>query len=143
VRPKKTASSYVEPLPVGWLQMPSSRFPGKKIYMHTHKPNMHIAWRPLPLHQNQLDHPEHALELTKGLRRAIDLVGTSDPHSTLASHPEQLLKPYVVSRKAQLKSSAFAAGKLIIAGQGGYRRRKQKQQAAAAAAGEGDGDHDD
>lgn len=94
--------------------------------LHFHGHLAHTYRRPLPLHQNLLDHPVHALEVTKGLRRAIDLVGTTDENSTLASHPEQLLKPYVISRKSQLKSSMFAAGKLIIAGRGGYKRTRKK-----------------
>lgn len=116
IRPKKPGLAYLEPLPMGWLPIPSTRWPGEKVYMHTHKPNMHIGFRPVPISNKDLNDKEKVYHLTKGLKKAIDLVGVSENRTSLKEHPEALLKPYVLSRKAQLKSASLATGKLIVGG---------------------------
>mmetsp|Transcript_25192 Transcript_25192/g.32767 ORF Transcript_25192/g.32767 Transcript_25192/m.32767 type:complete len:287 (-) Transcript_25192:41-901(-) len=117
IRPKKPGVVQLEPLPIGWIQIPSTRWPGEKVYMHTNKPNMHLGFRPLPLDATILKDKEKTYQMTQGIRKALNLVGSSNPSSTLHKNPEKLLQPYKLTRKAHLRSASIATGKLIVDGQ--------------------------
>jgi hypothetical protein len=44
VRPVLDAE--VSPLPRGWLEVPSNRWPGKSVYLHVARTDMRLSWRP-------------------------------------------------------------------------------------------------
>ena len=63
MRPSDEAGG-LEPLPKGWLKLPSSRWPGAHVYMHPARPALHLGWRPKPI--DYYETPELADAAIKG-----------------------------------------------------------------------------
>ena len=60
----------IEPLPKGWLKLPSSRWPGEVVYMNPQRPSLHLGWRPVSVGPGTV--PRVRAYSIGGLTRALD-----------------------------------------------------------------------